>query len=159
MQFSNLLLGTPKKHSNRKNKTAIRFTKHNFKLVQHVKIQCSTTYRNHTLLYLCINTYALHLQEPVRENHTSVIQDGIKKKESIMYSSHIKRFQEIPIAVFSSNSSICKDCNSNICYYILAFLPQMECLPITSSSLNQVNYIFLTIYIQLLYNLYTIKFR
>lgn len=127
--------------------------------MQHVKIQCSTSYTNHTLLY-SIDTYALHLQEPVRENHTSVIQDGVEKKKefSIMYFSHIKRFEEIPIVVFSSSSSICKDCNSNICYYVLAFLPQMERLPITSSSLNQVNHIFLTTY-SLLYNLYTIKFR
>lgn len=108
-----------------------------------------------------------HLQAPFRENHTSIIQNGslAKKKNkhkrknyAIMYSNHTKTFKEIPIAGFSSNSNNCPDCNSSTCYYILTFLPQMQCLPITSSSPNQVNHIFLTVN-SLFYNLSAIKLK
>lgn len=72
----------------------------------------------------------LHLQAPFRENHTSIVQDGVwggKKKNrqtesAIMYSNHAKRFKEISKALFSSDSSTCPDCNSDTCYYILAFV-------------------------------------
>lgn len=80
-----------------------------------------------------------------------------KKKSAFICSSYLKRFKENSRAVFSSNSSICPDFNSDICYHIFRFLPWKEYLHITSPTPYQVNNVFLIIY-NLIYNLATMNF-